>query len=91
MLTITLKGRADLVTLRRSLTHAQYWFDMVGKALSEHPEDPIAFVVPSVIVPEYNVVLYPRPKDFEPEFVSITAIEAFEFDPRLLEGRPTTV
>jgi hypothetical protein len=47
--------------------------------------------VPSVIVPEYNVVLYPRPKNFEPELVRIESIEAFEFDPRMFERIPTAL
>jgi hypothetical protein len=48
-------------------------------------DDPIAFIVPSVIVPEYNVVLYPRSANFEPELVRIESVEPFQFDPRMFE------
>ena len=51
--------------------------------MAEHADDPIAFMVPSVIVPEYNVVLYPRPEKFEPEMVHIESVEPFEFDARM--------
>jgi hypothetical protein len=81
MLRITLDP-ADAV-LRRSLQAGSRWFGQVGAALAEHPDDPIAFVVPSVIVPEYNVVLYPRAEDFEPELVRIESVEPFEFDARM--------
>ena len=76
--------------LRRSLHAGKRWFDRVGVALAEHPDDPIAFIVPSVIVPEYNVVLYPRPENFEPEFVRIESVEPFEFDARMFENLPAT-
>jgi hypothetical protein len=56
--------------------------------LAERPDDPIAFMVPSVIVPEYNVVLYPRPENFEPELVRIESIQPFEFDPRMFQNIP---
>ncbi len=86
MLTITL-DRADVV-IRRSLQAGRRWFERVGWFLGERPEDPIAFIVPSVIVPEYNVVLYPRPENFEPEFVRIESVQPFEFDPRIFEPMP---
>jgi hypothetical protein len=60
----------------------------VGRFLTERPDDPIALVTPSVIVPEYNVVLYPRPENFEPEFVRIESVEPFDFDPRMFEHLP---
>ncbi|MBV9158553.1 MAG: RES family NAD+ phosphorylase [Acidobacteriaceae bacterium] len=83
LLTITMNP-ADVV-IRRSLKTSRQWFDRVGKFLAERPDDPIAFIVPSVIVPEYNVVLYPRAENFEPEFVRIESIDPFAFDPRLFE------
>ncbi len=83
MLTIRLNS-VDVV-VRRSLTSAHRWFERVGKFLSERSDDPIALMVPSVIVPEYNVVLYPRPENFEPEFVRIEAVEPFGFDARMFE------
>lgn len=88
LLTITMNP-ADVV-VRRSLKASRRWFDRVGKFLDERPDDPIAFIVPSVIVPEYNVVLYPRPENFEPEFVRIESIAPFAFDPRLFEEMPAT-
>jgi hypothetical protein len=87
MLRITLDP-SDVV-LRRSLHGGKRWFEQVGVALAEQPDDPIAFIVPSVIVPEYNVVLYPRPENFEPEFVRIESIEPFEFDARMFENITT--
>lgn len=84
MLTIELKAGADLV-VRRTVQEANQWFNQFGTALSESPEDPIALVAPSVIVPEYNVVLYPRPTLFEPDFATIRSIEPFTFDQRLFD------
>lgn len=65
MLTITLDP-SDVV-LRQTLRFGRRWFETVGLALSEDDQDPIALIVPSVIVPEYNVILYPRSVNFEPE------------------------
>lgn len=42
----------------------------------------IAMIVPSVIVPVWNVVLYPQSPGFS-DHVSLESVEAFEFDPRL--------
>lgn len=83
MLTISVDPCEAVV--KRTLSDGQKWFNRIGVVLDEKPEDPIAFVVPSVIVPEYNVILYPRPVNFEPEFVRIESLEPFEFDPRLFE------
>jgi RES domain-containing protein len=63
MLTIIVESN-ELV-LRRTLAGARQWFQTVGQALQEDPEDPIGLIAPSVIVPEYNVVLYPRRMNFE--------------------------
>ena len=76
------------VVIRRNLRAGRWWFERVGKFLDERPDDPVAFIVPSVIVPECNAVLYPRPENFEPEFVSIESVEPFEFDPRMFESIP---
>jgi hypothetical protein len=50
---------------------------------------PLAIALPSVVVPEWNVVLFPN----HPEFwkrVKLITIEPFEYDPRLFpEGIPT--
>lgn len=48
----------------------------------------LAFAVPSVIVPAWNVVLYPRSRNFW-EHVSLLSVEPFDYDPRLFpEGTP---
>jgi hypothetical protein len=47
-----------------------------------------AVAVPSVIVPVWNVVLYPQARGFW-DHVSLESVEPFEFDPRLFpEGAP---
>jgi RES domain-containing protein len=43
---------------------------------------PFALAVPSVIVPAWNVVLYPEAVGFW-EHVKLVSVEPFEFDPRL--------
>ncbi len=43
---------------------------------------PFAVAVPSVIVPVWNVVLYPQGTGFW-DHVSLESVDAFEFDPRL--------
>jgi hypothetical protein len=73
------------VVLRQTLRSGRQWFETFGQALSENIQDPVALIVPSVIVPEYNVVLYPRATNFEPELVRIESVEEFEFDPRLFD------
>jgi RES domain-containing protein len=53
-----------------------------------HGGDNFAIAVPSVIVPVWNVVLYPQASDFW-HHVSLESVEPFEFDPRLFpEGTP---
>jgi len=44
--------------------------------------DVFAMAVPSVVVPVWNVVLYPQGKSFW-DHVSLESVEPFEFDPRL--------
>ena len=44
--------------------------------------NPIAVAVPSVIVPVWNVVLFPQGRGFW-EHVSLESVERFVFDPRL--------
>lgn len=44
--------------------------------------NPFAIAIPSVIVPVWNVVLYPKGVGFW-EHVSLESLEAFQFDPRL--------
>jgi hypothetical protein len=43
---------------------------------------PFAVALPSVIVPAWNVVLYPEGTGFW-DHVSLETVEPFEFDPRL--------
>lgn len=43
---------------------------------------PFAIAVPSVVVPVWNVVLYPTAPGFN-EHISLEHVEPFEFDPRL--------
>jgi hypothetical protein len=87
MLTIALEPAE--VVVRRTLKAGRRWFEEIGRFLVERPDDPIALVVPSVIVPEYNVILYPRLAHFEAEFVRMESVEPFEFDPRMFEQIPT--
>ena len=50
--------------------------------------NPFAVAVPSVIVPAWNVVLYPQAPGFW-DHVSLESVEPFEFDPRLFpDGTP---
>jgi RES domain-containing protein len=44
--------------------------------------NPFAVAVPSIIVPVWNVVLYPAGRGFW-DHVSLESVEPFEFDPRL--------
>lgn len=43
---------------------------------------PLAVAVPSVIVPVWNVILFPQANAFW-DHVSLESIEPFDFDPRL--------
>jgi RES domain-containing protein len=45
-------------------------------------DSPFAVAIPSVIVPAWNVVLYPKGIGFW-DHVSLESVEPFEFDPRL--------
>jgi RES domain-containing protein len=62
----------------RSLKIAQHW-DSPTETLSRFA---IAMAVPSVIVPVWNVVLYPDAPGFW-DRVSLASVEPVEFDPRL--------
>ncbi len=53
-----------------------------------HSRATIALAVPSVIVPAWNVVLYPGATSFW-EHVGLLSVEPFDYDPRLFpEGTP---
>ena len=49
----------------------------------------IAVAVPSVIVPAWNVVLFPQGRGFW-EHVSLESVESFAFDPRLFPENTAT-
>jgi RES domain-containing protein len=71
----------------RTLAHAQMAF--TGTPLTSGlGVNPFAVAVPSVIVPVWNVVLYPQAPGFW-DHVALEAVERFEFDPRLFpDGTP---
>jgi len=60
---------------------ALHSIDHATKAISSFVT-PFAIAIPSVIVPVWNVVLFPKRRGFW-EHVSIQSVESFEFDPRL--------
>lgn len=53
-----------------------------GSAFSGVGNDPFAVAAPSVIVPTWNVVLFPQGVGFW-DHVTLESVEPFEFDPRL--------
>jgi RES domain-containing protein len=59
---------------RDDFQKTQHWFP--------GSDNPFAVAVPSVIVPAWNVVLYPKERGFW-DHVSLESIEPFQFDPRL--------
>jgi RES domain-containing protein len=70
----------DLATARNDFASRPYKFG-IGR--------PFAVAVPSVILPVWNVVLYPKGAGFW-DHVSLESVEAFEFDSRLFpENTPT--
>jgi hypothetical protein len=64
----------DIATARKDFRSGSHLF-AIGM-------NPFAVAVPSVIVPVWNVVLYPEGRGFW-DHVSLESIEAFKFDPRL--------
>jgi RES domain-containing protein len=62
----------------RSLRAAQLWERMTAAGAAP----PLAIAVPSVIVPVWNVVVYPDAPGFW-DRVSLASVEPVEFDPRL--------
>jgi RES domain-containing protein len=70
-----------VVWLHRDLAEAKRRF-MVGSDLFAEAMNPFAVALPSVIVPVWNVVLFPKAPGFW-QHVSLESVEAFEFDPRL--------
>jgi RES domain-containing protein len=64
----------SLAEARDDFRKSQHWFP--GSV------NPFAVAVPCVIVPVWNVVLFPQRKGFW-EHVSLESVEPFQFDPRL--------
>jgi hypothetical protein len=67
-----------------SLKAAKFW----DALLQQQTSPSIAMAVPSVIVPVWNVVLYPDAPGFW-ERVSLASVEPVEFDPRLFPSDAT--
>jgi RES domain-containing protein len=67
--------------LYRSIREARVAFT-AGELMFALGMSPFAVAIPSVIVPAWNVVLYPEGTGFW-DHVSLESIEPFEFDPRL--------
>lgn len=65
----------------RSLVEARDAFQNAAHTFADG-FNPFAVAIPSVIVPAWNVVLYPNGIGFW-DHVSLESIESFEFDPRL--------
>ncbi|MGO9318908.1 MAG: RES family NAD+ phosphorylase [Terracidiphilus sp.] len=64
----------SIAETRDDYQESQHWFP--------GDDNPFAVAVPSVIVPAWNVVLFPQGKGFW-EHVSLESVEPFQFDPRL--------
>jgi len=71
------RGSNGWIRLYRSLEDAKSNFPETWGRIA-----PFAIAVPSVIVPAWNVVLYPEAPHFW-DHVSLIGVEPFEFDPRL--------
>jgi RES domain-containing protein len=69
------------VQIYRSLAEARHPTSGVISTL-ELGTRPLAVAVPSVVDAQWNVVLFPRAKDFD-QHISLNSIEPFQFDPRL--------
>ncbi len=74
----------------RSIAEAKKAFQGPGRMFAVGI-NPFAVAIPSVIVPVWNVVLYPRGIGFW-QHVSLDSVEPFQFDPRLFpENTPGEV
>ena len=65
----------------KSITRAKEGFrgrDLVARQIFK----PFAIAIPSVIVPVWNIVLFPEGRGFW-DHVSLESVDSFEFDPRL--------
>jgi hypothetical protein len=72
----------------RSIREARDAFS-AGRQRYRAGMNPLAVGIPSVIVPAWNVVLYPQGTGYW-DHVSLDSVEPFEFDPRLFpdEAQP---
>jgi RES domain-containing protein len=78
-------GAIPIYSTLREAREKYYGNPTIGSRLWD---DNFAIAVPSVIVPVWNVVLYPQASDFW-DHVSLESVEPFEFDPRLFpDGTP---
>ena len=74
-------GTGGCLWFYRQLADAKRAFK-AGPQLFAAGMNPFAMAVPSVLVPVWNVVLYPQGTGFW-DHVSLESVEPFEFDPRL--------
>jgi hypothetical protein len=82
-------GNTDFVAYKSLQEASVNVADRQVRASWSHDVGPLALGLPSVIVPEWNVVLFPEHPDFWKR-VKLISIEPFEYDPRLFpEGVPT--
>ncbi len=73
----SIAAEAPLMTVHESVDAAERAYQQVGSG-----QDPFAVALPSVIVPAWNVVLYPRARGFR-RYVRLDAVDPFDYDPRL--------
>ena len=71
------------ISVRQSIAAAKAHPDIYNY---DHLE--LARLIPSIIVPEYNVVLNPASGNFQ-HLVRLVSVEPFEFDPRLFPENAT--
>lgn len=71
----------DIGVILRTLTAAKKAFN-TEHSFGVGMNHPFAIALPSVIVPVWNVVLYPQGDGFW-DHVTLESVERFEFDPRL--------
>lgn len=70
------------IWLYRDVASAKAAFSRLDYPLFALGLSPFAVAIPSVIIPVWNVVLYPQGVGFW-DHVALESVDAFEFDPRL--------
>lgn len=70
------------IWLHRDIASANAAFSRLDYPLFALRLNPFAVAIPSVIIPVWNVVLYPLGISFW-DHVALESVDAFEFDPRL--------